>query len=50
VILLALGGHGFQVIESVEIIEVKQGPYAGDKDKTRFEPINGELIKTNGDA
>ena len=50
VILLALGGHGFQVIESAEIIEVKQGPYAGDKDKTRFDPVNGELIKTNGDA
>jgi hypothetical protein len=50
VILLALGGHGFQVIESAEIIEVKQGPYAGDKDKTRFDPVNGELIKTNENA
>ena len=27
VILLATGGHGFEVIEEVEIIEVKQGPY-----------------------
>lgn len=33
VILLASGGHGFEVIEDVEMIEVKQGPYAGDKDK-----------------
>jgi len=36
VILLAFGGHGFQVLEDAEIIEVKQGPYAGDADKTRF--------------
>jgi mannose-6-phosphate isomerase-like protein (cupin superfamily) len=37
VILLAAGGHGFEVIEEVEMIEVKQGPYAGDRDKTKFE-------------
>ena len=39
VILLAYGGHGFEMLESSEMIEVKQGPYAGDSDKTRFEPI-----------
>ena len=38
VILLARGGHGFRMLEPTEIIEVKQGPYAGDADKTRFEP------------
>lgn len=38
-ILLATGGHGFEVIEEVEMIEVKQGPYAGDGDKTRFEGV-----------
>lgn len=38
VILLASGGHGFQMLEDSEIIEVKQGPYAGESDKTRFEP------------
>jgi mannose-6-phosphate isomerase-like protein (cupin superfamily) len=37
VILLINGGHGFEVLEELEMIEVKQGPYAGDKDKTRFE-------------
>lgn len=37
VILLASGGHGFVMIEESEIIEVKQGPYCGDQDKTRFE-------------
>ena len=39
VILLAAGGHGFEVIEEVEIIEIKQGPYVGEKDKTRFSGI-----------
>lgn len=37
VILLAYGGHGFEMLEPSEVIEVKQGPYAGDIDKTRFE-------------
>ena len=36
VILLAEGGHGFEVLEELEMIEVKQGPYAGEEDKTRF--------------
>lgn len=40
VILLALGGHGFEMLERTEIIEVKQGPYAGESDKTRFEPTS----------
>jgi hypothetical protein len=45
VILLAFGGHGFEMLEASEIIEVKQGPYAGDADKTRFEPTaNQELF------
>jgi len=39
VILLAFGGHGFEMLETSEIIEVKQGPYAGEADKTRFEGI-----------
>ncbi len=38
VILLAEGGHGFEVIENIEMIEVKQGPYCGEADKTRFIP------------
>jgi len=37
VILLIKGGHGFLVLEELEMIEVKQGPYAGDADKARFE-------------
>ena len=35
-ILLVEGGHGFEVLEELEMFEVKQGPYAGDQDKTRF--------------
>lgn len=43
VILLAFGGHGFEMIEDSEIVEVKQGPYAGDADKIRFNGIlNGQ--------
>ena len=42
VILLAHGGHGFEMLEPTEIIEVKQGPYAGDNDKIRFKSIRPE--------
>jgi hypothetical protein len=45
VILLAYGGHGFEMLEPTEIIEVKQGPYAGDQDKTRFEAISKDQLK-----
>lgn len=48
VILLVSGGHGFKVIEEVEMIEVKQGPYSGDADKKRFEGIiDQEVIYKN---
>ena len=36
VLLLIDGGHGFEVLEELEMFEVKQGPYAGDQDKTVF--------------
>lgn len=36
VILLIAGGHGFEVLEELNMVEVKQGPYAGEMDKTRF--------------
>ena len=45
VILLAFGGHGFEMLEASEIIEVKQGPYAGEADKTRFTPVFAEKIR-----
>jgi hypothetical protein len=46
VILLAFGGHGFEMLEASEIIEVKQGPYAGDADKTRFDGITAQQATT----
>jgi len=45
VILLAAGGHGFEALEEIEMIEVKQGPYAGEKDKTRFAGVDKTKIK-----
>lgn len=44
VILLVSGGHGFVVLEEVEMIEVKQGPYSGDADKKRFFGINDDEV------
>ena len=44
VVLLAHGGHGFQMIEPSEMIEVKQGPFCGEMDKIRFEQIESDKI------
>lgn len=38
VIFLASGGHGFEIVEDADIVEVKQGPYRGEGEKTRFHP------------
>ena len=43
-ILLIQGGHGFEVLEPLEMIEVKQGPYVGDQDKTRFTPMPRAVV------
>lgn len=45
VVLLAYGGHGFKMLEDSEIIEVKQGPYAGENDKVRFESVNDSDVE-----
>ena len=37
VLLLVSGGHDFEMLEETEMIEVKQGPYAGENDKECFE-------------
>lgn len=47
-LLLISGGHGFEVLEDLEMFEVKQGPYAGDKDKTRFKSEIKEIILRGG--
>ena len=36
IVLLAFGGHGFDIIKSSELYEVKQGPYNKLKDKVIF--------------
>ena len=35
-ILLMDGGHGFEVMEDLKMIEVKQGPFYQDSDKIKF--------------
>jgi len=35
-IILMTAGHGFDVLKDSSIIEIKNGPYAGDEDKIRF--------------
>lgn len=37
IVLLVSGGHGFEALEEVEMFVVKQGPYAGENDKVRFD-------------
>ena len=49
IILLATGGHGFEVLEDIEMVEVKQGPYHGDSDKTRFSTPSIKNIRTAKD-
>lgn len=44
VVLLADGGHGFEMLEPSEMIEVKQGPYVEERDKVRFDPIDPSVI------
>lgn len=44
VILLASGGHGFEMEEDSEMIEVKQGPYCGEEDKVRFDAIHKDHV------
>ncbi len=41
-LLLARGGHGFEVLEEIEMVEVKQGPYIGEQDKTRFQAVDSD--------
>ncbi|MCX2492576.1 hypothetical protein OQX63_03775 [Pedobacter sp. PF22-3] len=51
VILLAAGGHGFEMLQNSEMIEIKQGPYCGDEDKVRFDhsPEKINLISKNNE-
>ena len=44
-IILNEGAHGFKVKKTLEMIEVKQGPYKLSKDKVRFKKIDENKIK-----
>lgn len=44
IILLAAGGHGFKMLQAAEMIEIKQGPYAGAMDKVRFDAVPDDKI------
>lgn len=44
-ILLVSGGHGFYMLEETEMIEVKQGPFMGNQDKTRFDGIEEKDVR-----
>ena len=46
VILLAYGGHGYGMLEECrDQWKMKHGPYAGEGDKERFEPISPAQIR-----
>ena len=47
-ILLVSGGHGFEVLEDVDIVEVKTGPYLGEDEKKRFGPAPPAHLKITG--
>ena len=36
VVVLVAGGHGFEMLEDTVLMEIKQGPYTGLKEKERF--------------
>ena len=36
ILTLLSGGHGFLALDDIEMIEIKQGPFVGTLDKTRF--------------
>jgi len=43
VIFLCSGGHGFEMLEDTEMVEVKQGPYSGrDVDKVVFKGVEDD--------
>jgi quercetin dioxygenase-like cupin family protein len=48
VVLLAAGGHGFECLEETDMLEIKQGPYAGSQDKIRFDGVAGTALQVKG--
>tara|TARA_B110000495_G_scaffold187766_1_gene187439 strand:+ start:126 stop:569 length:444 start_codon:yes stop_codon:yes gene_type:complete len=50
ILLLAEGGHGFKVLEEIDFVEVKQGPFLGEKDKLKFEILPDELVRMRSES
>ena len=48
VLLLVSGGHGFKALDELEMVEVKQGPYSGEMDKTRFKGVDDDQVVIGG--
>ena len=44
-IILNEGSHGFKILKTCKLIEIKQGPFIKSLDKKRFEKINEKKIK-----
>ena len=47
IVLLSHGGHGLKCLDNAEMIEVKQGPYLGEKDKVRYKGISDNEVIIN---
>lgn len=45
ILLLAEGGHGFKVLEDIDFVEVKQGPFLGERDKFKFDLLPDKNVK-----
>lgn len=44
-VLLVAGGHGFEVLEAVQMLEIKLGPYLGQEERVRFAAAAPGAIK-----
>ena len=45
ILMLAEGGHGFKVLEEIDFVEIKQGPFLGEKDKFKFDMLSDSSVK-----
>ena len=50
VVLLVAGGHGFEVLEPLEMLEVKQGPYLGPEEMVRFSAVPPGQLEVRGET
>lgn len=45
ILMLAEGGHGFKVLEEIDFVEIKQGPFLGERDKFKFDILPDNSVK-----